>query len=80
MNVKKIYPKLFKSISRVFGARAAIKMIKSIAPEVYDIKTLQDDYRLSRSFLFSKTPQGLYYWWEVANKLGQYPIHISDTN
>lgn len=76
MNVKKIYPKLFKSISRVFGARAAVKMIKSIAPEVYDINTLQDDYTLARSFIFSKTPQGSDYWWKVSKLLGQYPTNI----
>ncbi len=76
MNVKKIYPKLFKSLSRVLGARAAVKMIKSIAPEVYDITTLQDDYILTASFIFHETPQGSNYWWKVSTMLGQYPRYI----
>lgn len=55
---------------------AAVKMIKSIAPEVYDINTLQDDYELAQSFIFSKTPQGSDYWWKVSALLGQNPTNI----
>ena len=63
MNIKKQYHKLFKTLSRLFGVRRAIKLIKSVqdSPESF----LQDSTRISKSFYWSTTEQGTLWWCSV---------------
>ena len=59
MNNKKQYPKLFKTLSRVFGARKAVKLLHSLISSGIDVYNHHD---LAGSFYFAESPQGRNFW------------------
>lgn len=65
MNIKKQYPKLFKTLARLFGARRAISLIQSVkdSPD----SELADCSRVDGSFYWIKTKQGQVWWNKVYN-------------
>jgi hypothetical protein len=67
MNIKKDFPRLFKLLSRHFGARKAIKMIKEIGP----IRINCSDV-LSGCFDYSSSNQGHEYWANISYRIGEW--------
>jgi hypothetical protein len=59
MNNKKQYPKLFKTLSRVFGARKAVKLLRSLVSSGIE---LIDHKNLACAFYFMEAPQGNRFW------------------
>lgn len=64
MKIHKEYPKLFKTLSRLFGARKAVRLINKL--KLCDCNLL-DSHCLSGAFLWCGTKQGHNFWSKVAN-------------
>lgn len=58
MKVQKQYPKLFKTLARLFGARKAVKLISSLSDVL-------DGDRLSEMFYWNISKQGHKFWLKV---------------
>ena len=68
MNAKKKLPKIFKLLSKHFGARKATEMMKGIIlTSEYDFDN-KTNY-ISSSFVFAQTNQGHKYWIKVVRKV-----------
>jgi hypothetical protein len=63
MKIQKKYPKLYKSLSQLYGARKAISLLKGLEEDFpADSDYFIDQPYPSHSFTFSKTRQGHDYW------------------
>lgn len=68
MSSKRKYPKLYKTLSMLFGARKAMKVLDGLLEEQnieYDASIL------STSFVFSGSAKGHHYWARKADRLGK---------
>lgn len=61
LNNKKEYPKLFKTLSRMFGARKAVKLLSSLV-KVADRIELGDSGNVECAFLFKGAQEGSEFW------------------
>lgn len=67
MSNKRKYPKLYKTLSMLFGARKAMKVLDGLLEE----QNIEDNSTLSPSFVFSRSAKGHYYWARKADRLGK---------
>ena len=66
MSNKRKFPKIYKTLSLLFGARKAMKVLDGLVEE----QAVQSDcIALSGSFVFSKSAKGHYYWAKKADRL-----------
>lgn len=63
MNIKKQYPKLFKTLSRLLGARRAINLIRSVKDSPKS--DLADCLHVVGAFYWRETKQGVDWWSKV---------------
>lgn len=55
------YPRLFKTLSKMFGARKALHELRRLH-EVKDACNLGNKDSLASAFIFAETPQGHNFW------------------
>jgi hypothetical protein len=68
MRIQKQYPKLFKTVSRVLGARRAVKELKKV---IAHTMIIDNTYELRGAFLFDRTPQRHAFWWDIYERTEQ---------
>ena len=64
MNMKKKYPKLFKSVKEVLGARRAVQAIKQLDRNSVDVSDSPD---IGGAFVWHASPQGHNYWSRISS-------------
>tara|TARA_R110000851_G_scaffold202581_1_gene354330 strand:+ start:239 stop:457 length:219 start_codon:yes stop_codon:yes gene_type:complete len=62
MKIQKKYPRLFKALSQLYGARKAISLLKGLEEDFADSGCFIDQPYPSWSFTFSKSRLGHGYW------------------
>ena len=64
--VRNLYPELHKILSRKYGARNSVEMLKSTGLVGQDSSTISDSNTLSCAFVWAATEQGHDFWSKVA--------------
>ena len=69
MKIQKKYPKLYKSLSQLYGARKAISLLKELEEDFAGtVCSFNDQPEPNKSFLFRDTRQGINYWAKIAKQ------------
>ena len=69
MKIQKKYPKLFKALSKPYGARKAISLLKGLEEDFSGTEWgFVDQPEPNKSFLFKGTRQGVKYWAKIAKQ------------